>query len=62
MLKIKNKRSLKRGSEAVENILIIGIIIAVIVTAFYPSIQTLVGNIFNGLNVWVSNNTASLFQ
>lgn len=56
-----NLKKLKRGSEAIENILIVGIIIALIVTIFYPSINNLLDNIFSDLTVWVNNMTRNLF-
>lgn len=61
LLKKKCSKKLKRGSEAIENILIIGIIIALLVTIFYPQISNLITNVMDGLQIWVQNKTNTLF-
>ena len=61
-LKKLNLKKFKRVSEAIENILIIGIIVALIVTVFYPNLNTTIGRVLNGINSWVNNMTNSLFQ
>ena len=61
LLKKKNSKKLKRGSEAVENILIIGIIIGLLVTVFYPNITDIITNTTNGLQTWVQSKVNSLY-
>ncbi|MEG1990080.1 MAG: hypothetical protein RR144_03220 [Clostridia bacterium] len=48
----KNKLNSKRGAELVENILMIGIAIALIVVMFYPQISILMQATFDTLETW----------
>jgi predicted PurR-regulated permease PerM len=55
--KIKNnlKRKMligKNGSATAETILIIAIFLVIIVTAFYPQINTIMSNTFTSINNW----------
>lgn len=51
-IKPKNKAENKRGSELAETILITAIMVVVIVTIFYPQIQTIFTNSIAKLSGW----------
>ena len=58
--KIKNqlKRRMltkKKGSATAETVLIIAIFLVLIITAFYPQINTVIANTFNSINNWYAS-------
>ena len=51
-IKEKNKVASKRGSELTETVLVTAIMVVVIVTIFYPQIQTIFTNSIAKLSGW----------
>ena len=51
-IKQKNKIENKRGSELAETVLITAIMVVVLVTIFFPQIQTIFSNSIAKLSTW----------
>ena len=52
--------SKKRGAEVIENILMMGIAVSLIVVIFYPQLMNLMNSTFTTLEVWFNNAINSL--
>ena len=50
----------RRGSEAIENILMMGIAVSIIVVVFYPQLSSLMQTTFSTLETWFSNVIGNL--
>lgn len=57
------KESLKsqRGSEILQVILIAGVLLVIIITVFYPQMQTLFGNIMTTISNWFETTGSAPF-
>jgi predicted PurR-regulated permease PerM len=60
-LKIKNLKS-NRGSEILQVILIAGILLVLIITLFYPQMQSLFTEIVTKISNWFSNTGSQVFN
>ena len=54
-MKYNKKINRKRGAEAVENILMIAIVLSLIVAIFYPQLTELMNTTFDTMQVWFKN-------
>ena len=52
----------KRGSEILQVILIAGILLVLIVTLFYPQMQTLFGNVIDKISSWFESTGSQVFK
>ncbi len=50
----------KRGAEVIENILMMGIAVSIIVVIFYPQLSNLMSSTFTTLETWFNNAINSL--
>ena len=60
-LKIKNLKS-NRGSEILQVILIAGILLVLVITLFYPQMQSLFTEIVTKISNWFSNTGSQVFN
>jgi len=60
--KIKNNIKSERGSEILQVILIAGILLVLIVTLFYPQMQSLFTNVVNKISTWFDGAGSSVFR
>ncbi len=60
-LKIKNLKT-NRGSEILQVILIAGILLVLIITLFYPQMQSLFTEIVTKISNWFSNTGSQVFN
>lgn len=58
---INNLKS-KRGSEILQVILIAGVLLVLIVTLFYPQMQTLFTNIVTKISTWFDSTGSAVFN
>ncbi len=58
--KNKSSKSRKRGSELVENMLLIGISIAVTILLFYPQISQMFTTLMTEMDGWFTNAISQL--
>ena len=60
----KTKENLKsqRGSEILQVILVAGILLVLIVTLFYPQMQTLFTNIMDTISNWFTSTGSAVFR
>ncbi len=58
IMKSKNKISNKRGSEMAETVLITAIMLVLVVTIFYPQMQTILTNALTTISTWISETMA----
>ena len=54
-MKQTKKLSKKRGAEAIENVLMIAIVLSLIVAIFYPQLTQLMNNTFMTMQNWFNN-------
>ena len=60
--KIKEVLKSKRGSEILQVILIAGILLVLVITLFYPQMQTLFSNMMTTISNWFTNIGSKPFQ
>lgn len=58
IMKSKNNVSNKRGSEMAETVLITAIMLVLVVTIFYPQMQTILTNALTTISTWISETMA----
>ncbi|MBR3280844.1 MAG: hypothetical protein IKI57_03205 [Clostridia bacterium] len=60
----QTKENLKsqRGSEILQVILVAGILLVLIVTLFYPQMQTLFTNIMDTISNWFTSTGSAVFR
>lgn len=58
IIKSKNKVSNKRGSEMAETVLITAIMLVLVVTIFYPQMQTILNSALTTISTWISETMA----
>jgi uncharacterized membrane protein len=58
IIKSKNGVSNKRGSEMAETVLITAIMLVLVVTIFYPQMQTILTNALTTISTWISDTMA----
>lgn len=58
IMKSKNNISNKRGSEMAETVLITAIMLVLVVTIFYPQMQTILTNALTTISTWISETMA----
>lgn len=58
IIKSKNKINNKRGSELAETVLITSIMMVLVVTIFYPQMQTIFTSAMTKLGTWLSETLA----
>ena len=58
IMKSKNKVSNKRGSEMAETVLITAIMLVLVVTIFYPQMQTILNSALTTISTWISETMA----
>ncbi len=56
----KKKVKRRRGSEAIESILMIGIVISLIIAVFYPQFTNIINTTLAELNTWFANVLSNL--
>ena len=61
-LKLKDNLKSERGSEILQVILIAGILLVLIVTLFYPQVQSLFTNIINKISTWFDGAGSAVFK
>lgn len=62
MKKIKEILKSNRGSEILQVILIAGILLVLVITLFYPQMQTLFTNMMTTISNWFTNIGSKPFQ
>ena len=62
MKKLKEVLKSKRGSEILQVILIAGILLVLVITLFYPQMQTLFSNMMTTISNWFTNVGSKPFQ
>ncbi|MBQ9314713.1 MAG: hypothetical protein IJ220_06980 [Clostridia bacterium] len=62
MKKIKELLKSNKGSEILQVILIAGILLVLVITLFYPQMQTLFENMMNTISNWFTNVGSKPFQ
>jgi predicted PurR-regulated permease PerM len=62
LTKVKNNLKSERGSEILQVILIAGILLVLIVTLFYPQMQTLFTNVINKISTWFDGAGSAVFR
>lgn len=62
MKKLKEVLKSKRGSEILQVILIAGILLVLVITLFYPQMQTLFSNMMTTISNWFINVGSKPFQ
>ncbi len=64
MKEVKIKKDLKnqRGSEILQVILIAGVLLVLIITIFYPQMQTLFENVMETISNWFTNVGSDVFK
>lgn len=56
---IKSKQK-KKGALATEMILIIGIILVVLVTIFYPTFSSMINLVMSNMSIWFNNSLINM--
>ena len=59
---IKANLKTERGSEILQVILIAGVLLVLIVTLFYPQMQSLFTNVINKITTWFDGAGSSVFK
>ena len=59
---IKANLKSERGSEILQVILIAGVLLVLIVTLFYPQMQSLFTNVINKITTWFDGAGSSVFK
>jgi len=62
MKKMKELLKSNRGSEILQVILIAGILLVLVITLFYPQLQTLFNNMMTTISNWFTNVGSKPFQ
>ena len=62
LTKVKNNLKSERGSEILQVILIAGILLVLIITLFYPQVQSLFTNVMNKITTWFDGAGSSVFK
>lgn len=62
MKQLKRKMKEKRGSEILQVILIAGILLVLIVTLFYPQMQSLFSNMMETITKWFESKGSEVFR
>ena len=62
MKKIKETLKSNRGSEILQVILIAGILLVLVITLFYPQMQSLFSNMMTTISNWFTNVGSKPFQ
>lgn len=52
----------ERGSEILQVILIAGVLLVIIITVFYPQMQTLFGNVMTTISNWFETTGSAPFR
>ena len=60
--KMKKNIKSKRGSEILQVILIVGILLVLIITLFYPQMQALFTNIMTKITNWFETTGSQVFK
>ncbi|MBR6252394.1 MAG: hypothetical protein IKR04_00880 [Clostridia bacterium] len=60
--KVKENLKSERGSEILQVILIAGILLVLIITLFYPQMQSLFTNVMNKITTWFDGAGSSVFR
>ncbi len=60
----KTQKNLKsqKGAEILQVVLIGGILLVLVITLFYPQIETLFNNIMNTISNWFTNTGSQVFK
>lgn len=58
----KDKKARRRGAEAIESILMIGIVISLVIAVFYPQFTNIINTTMAELNEWFTNALNSLIS
>ena len=59
---MKNSLKSKRGSEILQVILVAGILLVLVITLFYPQMQTLFTNIMTKISTWFETTGSQVFN
>ncbi len=62
LINLKNNLKSERGSEILQVILIAGILLVLIVTLFYPQMQSLFTSVMNKITTWFDGAGSSVFK
>ncbi len=62
LINLKNNLKSERGSEILQVILIAGILLVLIVTLFYPQMQSLFTNVMNKITSWFDGAGSAVFK
>ena len=60
--KMKRNLKSKRGSEILQVILVAGILLVLVITLFYPQMQTLFTNIMTKISSWFETTGSQVFK
>ena len=60
--KMRNNLKSQRGSEILQVILVAGVLLVLIVTVFYPQMQSLFTSIINKISTWFETTGSSIFR
>jgi len=60
--KMKKNLNSKRGSEILQVILVAGVLLVLVITLFYPQMQTLFSNIIGKISSWFDSTGSQVFM
>lgn len=60
--KVEKKLKEERGSEIIQVILIAGILLVLIITLFYPQMESLLNNVITTITNWFENTGSEVFR
>lgn len=60
--KMKKNLNSRRGSEILQVILVAGVLLVLVITLFYPQMQTLFSNIINKISNWFDSTGSQVFM
>jgi len=60
--KMKKNLNSRRGSEILQVILVAGVLLVLVITLFYPQMQTLFSNIIGKISSWFDSTGSQVFM